>query len=66
MLETGIKAPDFTLIDKDGNMVSLSDFAGRKVIPLSCFINSLKVIRLAREEISVPAPPILTATSSCG
>ena len=32
MLETGIKAPDFTLIDKDGNMVSLSDFAGRKVI----------------------------------
>ena len=32
MLETGIKAPDFTLNDKDGNMVSLSDFAGKKVI----------------------------------
>ena len=32
MLEKGIKAPDFTLPDKDGNMVSLSDFTGKKVI----------------------------------
>ena len=32
MLETGIKAPDFTLPDKDGNAVSLSDFTGRKVV----------------------------------
>ena len=32
MLETGIKAPDFTLPDKDGNMVSLSDFAGKKIV----------------------------------
>ena len=32
MLETGTKAPDFTLPDKDGNAVSLSDFAGRKVV----------------------------------
>lgn len=32
MLETGIKAPGFTLPDKDGNMVSLSDFAGKKVV----------------------------------
>lgn len=32
MLETGIKAPDFTLPDKDGNSVSLSDFLGRKVV----------------------------------
>ena len=32
MLEKGMKAPDFTLQDKDGNMVSLSDFAGRKVV----------------------------------
>ena len=32
MLETGMKAPDFTLIDKDGKAVSLSDFLGRKVI----------------------------------
>ena len=32
MLEIGTKAPDFTLPDKDGNLVSLSDFAGKKVV----------------------------------
>ena len=32
MLEIGAKAPDFTLFDKDGNAVSLSDFAGKKVV----------------------------------
>lgn len=32
MLETGMKAPGFTLQDKDGRNVSLSDFAGKKVI----------------------------------
>lgn len=32
MLEIGIKAPDFTLQDKDGNWVSLSDFLGKKVV----------------------------------
>ncbi len=32
MLEVGIKAPDFTLPDKDGNLVSLQDFAGKKVV----------------------------------
>ncbi|MBQ7826267.1 MAG: thioredoxin-dependent thiol peroxidase [Clostridia bacterium] len=32
MLEIGVKAPDFTLSDKDGNPVSLSDFAGKKVV----------------------------------
>ena len=32
MLKTGMKAPDFTLIDKDGKAVSLSDFLGRKVV----------------------------------
>ena len=32
MLEVGTKAPDFTLQDKDGNAVSLSDFLGRKVV----------------------------------
>lgn len=32
MLEQGTKAPAFTLPDKDGNPVSLSDFAGRKVV----------------------------------
>lgn len=32
MLDTGIKAPDFTLPDQDGEMRSLSDYAGKKVI----------------------------------
>ena len=32
MLTIGQKAPDFTLSDKDGNAVSLSDFAGKKVV----------------------------------
>ena len=32
MLEIGTKAPDFTLQDKDGNSVSLSDFLGKKVV----------------------------------
>lgn len=32
MLEVGMKAPGFTLPDKDGNLVSLSDFLGRKVV----------------------------------
>ena len=32
MLEVGMKAPDFTLLDKRGNSVSLSDFQGKKVV----------------------------------
>ena len=32
MLEIGAKAPDFTLRDKNGSPVSLSDFQGRKVV----------------------------------
>ena len=32
MLETGMKAPDFTLADKDGKQISLSDFLGKKVV----------------------------------
>ena len=32
MLEIGIKAPIFTLNDKDGNAVSLSDFLSKKVV----------------------------------
>jgi peroxiredoxin Q/BCP len=32
MLEIGTKAPDFTLPDKDGNPVTLSDFRGKKVV----------------------------------
>ncbi|MBQ9079784.1 MAG: thioredoxin-dependent thiol peroxidase [Clostridia bacterium] len=32
MLEVGMKAPEFTLKDKNGQLVSLSDFAGKKVV----------------------------------
>ena len=32
MLEVGTKAPQFSLPDKNGNMVNLSDFLGKKVV----------------------------------
>ena len=32
MLEIGIKAPDFTLLNQDGREVSLADYRGKKVI----------------------------------
>ena len=32
MLQIGTKAPDFTLFDKNGNAVSLSDFLGKRVV----------------------------------
>ena len=32
LLSVGTKAPDFTLPDKNGNAVSLSDFAGKKIV----------------------------------
>ena len=32
MLEVGMKAPEFTLPDKNGKLVSLSDFLGKKVV----------------------------------
>ena len=31
-METGMKAPGFSLPDKDGNTVSLNDFLGKKVV----------------------------------
>lgn len=32
MLTVGTKAPDFTLIEKEGNNVSLADFLGKKIV----------------------------------
>ena len=32
MLEVGTKAPGFTLPDAEGNLVSLADFAGKRVV----------------------------------
>ena len=31
MLEKGTKAPEFTLLDKDGKEVSLADFVGKNI-----------------------------------
>ncbi len=33
LIKAGVKAPDFTLKNKDGADVSLSDFRGKKVVP---------------------------------
>lgn len=32
MLDAGTKAPEFTLLDKNGEPISLSDFSGKKVV----------------------------------
>lgn len=32
MLEKGLKAPNFTLVDKNGENVTLSDYLGKKVV----------------------------------
>ena len=32
MLQIGTKAPDFTLFDKEGKSISLSDFLGKRVV----------------------------------
>ena len=32
MLQTGMNAPDFTLLDQNGNTVRLSDYLGKKVV----------------------------------
>ena len=32
MVKEGMKAPEFTLPDKDGNLVSLADFLGKKLV----------------------------------
>ena len=32
MLEAGVKAPEFKLLDKDGKEISLSDFKNKKVV----------------------------------
>jgi thioredoxin-dependent peroxiredoxin len=32
MIETGARAPQFTLPDQDGNLVSLADYAGKTVV----------------------------------
>lgn len=50
MLEAGMKAPDFTLPDKDGKPVSLSDYLGKRVV---VYFYSRTIPRAARAR---PAP----------
>lgn len=52
MLEVGTKAPGFTLPDKDGNPVSLSDFLGKR----SCCIFTPRTIRPAVRGRPAPLP----------
>lgn len=39
MLEVGIKAPEFALLNQDGKKVSLSDFKEKKVVRRKFFQN---------------------------
>ena len=32
MLEVGMKAPDFTLMDQNGQEIRLSDYLGKKIV----------------------------------
>ena len=41
MLQEGMQAPAFTLADKDGKMVSLSDFLGKK---FALVINGVRLL----------------------
>ena len=45
MLEKGIKAPDFTLPDKNGNLISLSDFLGKKLFYIFTQRTTLLVVQ---------------------
>ena len=45
MLEIGTRAPEFTLPDQNGEMRSLSDYLGQKVILASCIPSSEKRAR---------------------
>ena len=47
MLEVGTKAPEFTLPDKDGSSISLSDFAGKKVVKPDT--NAAEILAYLRE-----------------
>ena len=46
MLEVGMKAPGFALPDKNGKLVSLSDFLGKKVV----LYFTRKIIRLGVQD----------------
>ena len=42
MIGIGMQAPDFALQDKDGNIVRLSDFLGKKVVVYFMILKMIK------------------------
>ena len=50
MLEIGNKAPGFSLLDKEGNIVSLRDFAGKKVVLYFCPKDNTSVCTIQAQE----------------
>ena len=52
------------VVDFEPKLMAENSTMNRPVCPLTCFVYSRKVIRLASDATSVPAPPIFTPTSS--
>ena len=52
MLELGTKAPDFSLPDTDGTIVSLADFADRKALLVIFMCNHCPFVIHVREELA--------------
>ncbi len=51
MLPLGTKAPDFSLPDTDGNLVSLSDFAGSKALLVIFMCNHCPYVKHVAEQL---------------
>jgi len=52
MLPLGTKAPDFTLPDTDGNMVSLRDFAGKDALLVMFICNHCPYVKHLKEALA--------------
>ena len=48
MLEKGVKAPDFTLLNQEGEPVSLSGFLGKKVV---LYLTTLSLHKLFKNHV---------------
>ena len=63
MLEIGTKAPEFTLLDKNGNEVSLKDFLGKKVVLMGDSagggLAASLTMELKKEKVETPIKTIL-------
>ena len=59
MLEAGVKAPEFKLQDKDGNLVSLSDFKNKKIVRSNKCKKKLFVKMTGNISISFPSKSLV-------